>query len=663
VLVGCTSGKDPETGFEGDQCLSCHQGIEPIHPEEAIAADDCVSCHGGDPAATTVEGAHVAVPANFWEIRGDGLPSAQHGFIKDFAPEQLDALDPDYLRFVNPGDIRVAGDTCGPCHSTPVDLVNNVRRSIMTTNAGHYMPTRFTAGLQDRDAIYGSYPVSDPHWEGQEGTVPELISFDLADEVDLQAALDAGDQPLLTQYALDHYLAKSCNTCHAAGYPRNNAPHLYRSTGCTSCHMIYNKDGVYTGDDPAISNSVPVYPDKHVITKAIPTSQCTTCHYQGGRIGLLFQGIREGGFGTTPENAEVWAESAFGHASGYYILDEDTTNDIDETPPDLHFSAGMDCGDCHVGTDVHGDGRLYSTEKHQLDIRCEDCHGTPRQRILPAADGAYYTVSGRKLPQLSTGSDGAVVLTTLVEGKELAVPQPQVILDSGTASSDMIRAMKPNADDWAHPDSVTCDTCHNNHQQFCIGCHVSYDPRFEQVDYQTGTKTTGLVRGSRDTFSLDHFLLAMAPDGRAQATNPSQHLQLTIHDFDGELQMGGEALDEDLEPTGEDKGEFRSRPEAETNMGFAPFFQHTTSKKPRSCDTCHQQSATPEELTRVKGVYGFGTGDFMQTHPNGEPVDVLRFLDDEGNPTTTWVHEGTGPLPEAMRNRALGVILDDLEAE
>ena len=67
------------------------------------------------------------------------------------------------------------------------------------------------------------------------------------------------------------------------------------------------------------------------------------------------------------------------------FLDEDSTNDIDETPPDLHFAAGMHCADCHVGSDVHGDGRLYSTSKQQVDIRCEDCHGTVRQQA--AADG------------------------------------------------------------------------------------------------------------------------------------------------------------------------------------------------------------------------------------------------------------------------------------
>ncbi len=661
ALIGCASDK-PTAGLHvsvGDRCVDCHAGIEPIHPPETIPEDQCTSCHGGDATATTMEEAHVAVPSDYWSIRGEGLPAAAEGYIKDMAPDQLDQLDLGYLRFINPGDIRVAEASCGGCHNTTFDYVAAVKNSIMTTNAGHYMPTRFLASLQDRTSVYGSYAAEDPDWAGAPHTVPSLTQLRPPEEGALRAAFEANDTDAIEHMAFDHYLSKSCSTCHSAGYPRNNSPHLYRSTGCTSCHMLYNSDGVYTGSDAAMPNNVPVYPDKHVITKAIPTEQCTTCHFQGGRIGLLFRGIREGGFSHTPENVEVWAESAYGHTAGYYILDEDTTNDLDETPGDLHWQAGMHCADCHVGTDVHGDGRIYTTEKHQVDIRCEDCHGTPRQRVLPGPDGGYYTSSGRKLPQLRTGGDGSVLLMGIVDGEEHEVPQPADILASGTASDEMMQAMGPNEEDWSHPDSLTCDTCHNSHQQFCIGCHINVDARIKQVDYQTGIATSGLVRGSRDTWTLDHLLLAQAPDGRAQATNPSQQVQMSVFDFDGTQQLGIRVDDGD--GSERDLGQFRAGDVTDTNIGFAPFFQHTTSRKPRSCETCHRNTDTTEETTRVKGVYGYGTGEFMLDNPHGDAVDALQFLDEDGNATTTWVHEGTGPLSERARTRALGVILDDLE--
>ena len=657
AAIGCEPTSTKPLALTGEQCLSCHDGVESIHPKGGVEPDACVVCHGGDPKATEQDEAHVSVPPDWGEIRGEGLPGAPHGYIKDMAPDQLDRIEPAYLRFINPGDVRVAEESCGPCHSGHIDYVGNVKNSVMTTNAGHYMPTRMLAGFQGRSAVFGSISATDPDYDPDEpGTVASLEPLRPSDEAEVLSILEGGVFSEIEELAYDHYLSKSCNTCHAAGYPRNDSPHAYRSTGCTSCHMVYNKNGVYEGEDEAISNSVPVYPAKHEITTAIPTEQCATCHFQGGRIGLLFRGIREGGFAEIPENAEVWAESAYGHTAGYYILDEDTTNDVDETPPDLHYAAGLECADCHVGTDVHGNGRIYSTEKHQVDIQCEDCHGTPRQRILPAADGAYYTSTGRKLPQLTTGGDGSVILISRMEGKEHDVPQPADILASGEASDEMQRAMGPDDNDWSHTDSLTCDTCHNNHQQFCLGCHVSVDTRLEQVDYQTGHKTVGLTRGSRDTWSLDHLLLAQAPDGRAQATIPSQQVQMSLIDFAGDLLLGGLVVpDTGGEP--KELGAFRESSYGTPNIGFAPFFQHTSSKKPRTCDTCHRTEDTPEELSRVKGVYGFGTGEFMLDNPHGDPVDALKFLDEDGQPITDWVHSGTGPLAPEVRDRAIGVIL------
>ena len=100
VLMGCP-GDNPKPPEGADQCLTCHFGIEPIH-EVAFTNGQCVICHSGDKTAVTLESAHVPVPSNYWEIRGDALPAAPEGYIKDFTPDQLDALDPDYVRFINP---------------------------------------------------------------------------------------------------------------------------------------------------------------------------------------------------------------------------------------------------------------------------------------------------------------------------------------------------------------------------------------------------------------------------------------------------------------------------------------------------------------------------------------------------------------------------------
>jgi len=645
-----------------NSCTDCHQGIEPAHP--FLPEQTCTSCHGGKEDGTSKEDAHIPIPANWAEIRGEALPPAPDGFIKDFAPNQLAALDPAYLQFINPSDIRVVERTCGVCHPQNVATMPN---SVMVTNAGHYYPTLFLAGLQnDTLAQYGSYPASAESCDEAEGTVCELATLQPSSDEEIQAAINSGDPRQLEQVAYEHYLAKNCNTCHQAGYPRNNSPGLYRSTGCASCHMLYAKDGAYQGKDPMIPKGTPAYPKTHRLTTEIPSEQCATCHFQGGRIGLTFRGIREGGFGAsnTPPNAAPINETLYGHAPGYYLSDEDTTNAIDETPPDVHFAAGMHCVDCHVGSDVHGTDKVYSNSKQQIDIRCEDCHGTVRDRIAPNASGIFETSRGRPLLQLATREDGAITLKGRVDGAIHLVPQPaDMLAEGGSATESMHVAMGEDELGFSHADKLTCDTCHTSWTLKCIGCHVSYDLRLSQIDYQTGQSSSGLTRGGRSSYSLDTVLLAKTLDGRVQSAAPSQQVQMAIIGSDrfgtedGEVLLG-ERVDDGNGGT-KVIGKFRTGDGGRVaNNGFLPFFQHTTSRSPRKCSACHRTADTPEETTRVRGVYGFGTGEFMLQGAGGVTVDGLQFLDTDGNPTTDWAYDGAGPVDPDVRQRAIDVVID-----
>lgn len=668
ALAHCTSlgGKDIS---DTNDCEDCHQGIEPAHP--FLPDQTCVSCHGGTQTGKTKEQAHIRVPDDWAEIRGDALAPAPYGFIKDFAPDQLAALDPAYLRFINPSDIRVVDETCGQCHP---DQAKSMPTSIMTTNAGHYYPTLYLAGIQnDTLAQYGAYPATTPTCDESQGTVCELVTLTPPTDMEIQAAIDSGDPKEIEKMAYKHYLSKDCNTCHQAGYPRNNSPGLYRSTGCASCHMPYNKNGSYEGKDPMIPKQTPVYPKLHSITTAIPTEQCATCHFQGGRIGLTYRGIREGGFSASkmPPNATYLNETLYGHAPGFYVSDEDSTNSVDETPPDLHYAAGMHCVDCHVGVDVHGTSALNSTSKQQIDIRCEDCHGTVRERATTNEQGRFVTSNGRVLPQLSTRGDGVIILTGKVDGQVHEVPQPADILaDGGGATESMHIAMgvdgvmRPDGSRFSHTDSLTCDTCHTAWVQQCIGCHVSLDLRVKEIDYQTGKFSSGLTRGSRNMYSLDDFLLGTARDGRVQSVAPSQQVQMAVFgatEFgtgDGELLFGEEVSDGE----GGTKvlGEFRTGDGSRTaNNGFLPFFQHTTSRAPRKCSACHRKDNSAEELARIRGVYGFGTGEFMLPGPGGVTVDGMQFLDAAGNEITDWAYDDTGPVAPTIRDRAINVIITE----
>ena len=60
----------------------------------------------------------------------------------------------------------------------------------------------------------------------------------------------------------------------------------------------------------------------------------------------------------------------------------------------------------------------------------------------------------------------------------------------------------------------------------------------------------------------------------------------------------------------------------------------------------------------MRGVYGFGTGEFMLQGAGGVTVDGLQFLDTDGNPTTDWAYDGAGPVDPDVRQRAIDVVID-----
>jgi hypothetical protein len=49
---------------------------------------------------------------------------------------------------------------------------------------------------------------------------------------------------------------------------------------------------------------------------------------------------------------------------------------------DIHFERGMHCIDCHMIQDTHGDGNIYTTNWEQIEIECEDCHGSTERATL-----------------------------------------------------------------------------------------------------------------------------------------------------------------------------------------------------------------------------------------------------------------------------------------
>src|ERR1700693_5560043 len=104
-------------------CLQCHQGVEPMHKAEHVVLG-CTDCHGGNATrGLTKEQAHI-LPKNreFW--RTSAKPPNSNAWLNHESPE--------FIRFLNPGDLRVAQQACGLCHG---EIIRNVDHSMMNHGA------------------------------------------------------------------------------------------------------------------------------------------------------------------------------------------------------------------------------------------------------------------------------------------------------------------------------------------------------------------------------------------------------------------------------------------------------------------------------------------------------------------------------------------------
>ncbi len=330
-------------------CLKCHAQIEPMHrfgPTVAGALDTldngkdglgltCTACHGGNPAATTKEEAHVQprFPKE-WMQKGKFRVPERSGPL-------LERESLEFVRFLNPGDFRIAAKTCGSseCHTTETA---NAGRSMMTHGAMLWGAALYNnGGFPIKDTNFGeSYsangapqtliqipqptaeqrrlkgilPLLDPlpRWEiSQPGNL--LRVFERGGKRRLETGLpDKDEDPGKPDKGLS---ARGLGTAQRTdpvylGLQKtrlndptlnflgtNNHPGDYRSSGCTACHVIYANDrdarhsafystagnlGRSQSGDTSIPKGESGHPIKHQLTSRIPTSQCMICHMHPG---------------------------------------------------------------------------------------------------------------------------------------------------------------------------------------------------------------------------------------------------------------------------------------------------------------------------------------------------------------------------------------------
>jgi hypothetical protein len=430
-------------------------------------------------------------------------------------------------------------------------------------------------------AVFGSVDAiaEFPVFSGRNDSSPSAIrnnpaydASNLDDDVDPVTGRAIAGSELANLY--HEQIAFTCGDCHLGSSGANNRYGDFRGSGCAACHMRYSLSGRSTSNDPNLDRLEPYDPDnidepelphvrRHLIysaAKTLPTGEqiggiddysCAGCHQGSNRTVMQYWGIR------LDQNQDVRRQTQYpanpashrttsgdrrlfdpdlpiydrngilidtgndtfnGRNRNQYLLEEDYDDDgRDDTPPDVHYDAGMGCIDCHGAVDLHGgnpgEGKLVSRMEHGVAIRCESCHG-PVSGYAQTQSGQAYDgqtrdvvvdAKGNLISHVVRESDGNFYLYSRLTGQRHFVPQTydsvvntgrlnpitQQPLYSVKASYAMGRfdgndltGLGPQQTqnlgiptDFSHGDNMDCASCHSSWTNTCMGCHLKGEYR------------------------------------------------------------------------------------------------------------------------------------------------------------------------------------------
>lgn len=290
-------------------CMSCHLQTDnrTMHNSPAVRLG-CADCHGGDASVFRPQGveqgseryrallkqAHV-LPRfpKAWHWPSSANPKRTYSLLNREAPQ--------FIRFVNPGDFRVAKKACGACH---LEIIKRSKRSLHATSAMFYGAAAYNNGLLPyKRSIIGEYYLRDgtpakvtavieptplmreqsildyllpiPAWEtfppankfrvferggrNKSSQFPETGLPNVAGKLQL---LELPGKPDIRQSNRGLGTgARSATSVINLTKTRLNGPTLwflgtndqpgdYRSSGCSACHVVYANDREKTSAGP-----------------------------------------------------------------------------------------------------------------------------------------------------------------------------------------------------------------------------------------------------------------------------------------------------------------------------------------------------------------------------------------------------------------------------
>jgi hypothetical protein len=328
-------------------CSTCHTQVDAatMHTSEGVHLS-CTDCHGGDPRVVPPRGLHRG-QSNYDRAMAEAHPHPKTPQLWKSSANPARAYadwlkeSEEYVRFVNPGDLRAAPRTCGRsgCH---VEEVRAVVSSMMTHGGMLWGAALYNNGAFPlKDAHFGesyspageprtlhTWPPPDSELTRFKGILPALDPLPLwetSQPGNLLRVFERGggsrvetgnperdkdpgkpddklsNRGLGTLLRTDPVflgLQKTRLMDPLLSMPgTNDHPGDYRASGCSACHVIYANDrdpshsGAYAihgnqgrsaQSDPTIPKNESGHPIRHQFTRSIPSSQCIVCHIHPG---------------------------------------------------------------------------------------------------------------------------------------------------------------------------------------------------------------------------------------------------------------------------------------------------------------------------------------------------------------------------------------------
>jgi len=305
------AARDKSTG-----CVGCHTASDhaTMHVNPAVVLG-CIDCHGGNARVARPAGADVKDPA-YQAALGDAHVLPRYPLAWKYPSSAnppssytlLNRESAEFIRFVNPGDYRVARDSCGACH---LPIIQAAERSLMSSSAMLWGGASYNNGILPlkRYVLGEAYtpkgegativnPVAVNPFMTDKGILPKLYplpAWETTVPGDIFRVFERGGRVISSQFP-EIGLPNSSGLLQKLDEPgrsdikqsnrgpgtgsrisvpvinitktRLNDPHMwflgtneqpgdYRSSGCTGCHAVYANDRnpLHSGSYAAFGNT------------------------------------------------------------------------------------------------------------------------------------------------------------------------------------------------------------------------------------------------------------------------------------------------------------------------------------------------------------------------------------------------------------------------